>query len=130
MSPWHYPKQPEIMRKLEIQGRTESVQTIYYCDWPEDLEESRRNKDLAITQASVTAGRSHKYLRDDVNRIYRPRKNGGRGLAGVEDSVGASIERLEDNMQKRGARLITDIRNNTDNMRTNRMTITRKQNLE
>ena len=31
------------------------------------------------------------YLRDDVNRVYATRKEGGRGLASIEDSVDASI---------------------------------------
>ena len=40
----------------------------------------------------------HKSLnpRDHVDRLYVPRKEGGRGLAKIEDSVDASIQRLED----------------------------------
>ena len=36
----------------------------------------------------------HKALhsRDDVARLYVPRKEGGRGLASIQVSVGASIE--------------------------------------
>ena len=70
----------------------------------------------------------HKALhpRNDVDRLYVPRKEGGRVLTSIEDSVGSSIQRLEDYIQKHGGRLITATRNNTDNMRTNRMTITRK----
>ena len=39
----------------------------------------------------------HKTLhpRDDVDRLYVPRKEGGRGLASIEDSVDTSIQRLE-----------------------------------
>ena len=44
-----------------------------------------------------------------------------------EDSVDVSIQRIEDYIKKRGGRLITATRNNTDNMRTNRTTINRKQ---
>ena len=71
----------------------------------------------------------HKALhpRDDVDRLYVPRKEGGRGLTSIEDSVDVSIQRLEDYIQKRGGRLITATRNNTDDTRTNRMIITRKQ---
>ena len=38
----------------------------------------------------------HKALhpRDDVDRLYVSRKEGGRGLASIEDSVDASIQRL------------------------------------
>ena len=40
----------------------------------------------------------HKALhpRDDVDRLYVSRKEGGRGLASIEDSVDASIQQLED----------------------------------
>ena len=40
----------------------------------------------------------HKALhpRDDVDRLYVSRKEGGRELASIEDSVDASIQRLED----------------------------------
>ena len=40
----------------------------------------------------------HKVLhpRDDVHRQYVSRKEGGRRLASIEDSVDASIQRLKD----------------------------------
>ena len=47
------------------------------------------------------------------------RKAGGRELASMEDSVGASI-RLEDYTEKRREGMITATRNDTDNMKTNR----------
>ena len=74
----------------------------------------------------------HKALhpRDDVNRLYVLRKDGGRGLASIEDSVDASIQRLEDYIQKHDGGLITAIRNDTDNTMDNRMTLTRKQKWE
>ena len=34
--------------------------------------------------------------RDDVDKLYEPRKEGGRGLASIQDSVDASIQQLED----------------------------------
>ena len=39
----------------------------------------------------------HKALhpRDDVDRLYVSRKEGGRRLANIEDSADASIQRLE-----------------------------------
>ena len=60
----------------------------------------------------------HKALhpRDDVDRLYTARKKGGRGLAGIEDSVDEKYE----------GGLITAIKNDIDNT-TNRMVITRKQ---
>ena len=44
----------------------------------------------------------HKALhpRDDVDRVYVSRKEGGRGLTSIEDSVNASIQGLEDNIEK------------------------------
>ena len=38
--------------------------------------------------------------RDDVERLYVSRKEGGRRLASIEDSIDASIQRLEDYLQK------------------------------
>ena len=74
----------------------------------------------------------HKALhpRDDVDRLYVSRKERGKGLASIEDSVDASIQRLEDYIEKHERGLITAIRNNTDNMIDNRMKITRKQKWE
>ena len=74
----------------------------------------------------------HKALhpRDDVDRIYVPRKEGGRGLASIEDSVDASIQRLKDYIEKHEGGLITAIRNNTDNTIDNRMIKTWKQKWE
>ena len=74
----------------------------------------------------------HKALhpRDDVDTLCVSRKEGGRGLASIEDSVDASIQRLEDYIQKHDGGLITAIRNDTNNTIDNRMTITRKQKWE
>ena len=74
----------------------------------------------------------HKALhpRDDVDRLYVSRKEGGRGLANIEDSIHTSIQRLEDYIEKHERGLITTIRNNTDNTIDNKMTTTRKQKLE
>ena len=70
------------------------------------------------------------YPRDDVDRLYVSRKKGGRGLTSIEDSVDASIQRLEDYIEKHERRLITTIRNDTDNTIDDRMTTTRKQKWE
>ena len=73
----------------------------------------------------------HKALhpRDDVDRLYVSRKEGGRGLTSIEDSVDASIQRLEDYIEKHERGLITTIRNDTDNTIDDKMT-TRKQKWE
>ena len=69
----------------------------------------------------------HKALhpRDDVDTLYVSRK-GGKELASIADSIDASIRRLEAR-RKRGERLITATKNDTDNTRT---VIIRKQKWE
>ena len=71
----------------------------------------------------------HKALhpRDDVDRLYVSRKEGGRVLASIEVTVDASIQRLEDYIEKYERGLIKTIRNDTDNSIDERMTKTRKQ---
>ena len=53
----------------------------------------------------------HKALhpRDDVDRLYVSRKEGGGGLASIENSIDALIQRLEDYIQKYDGELITAI---------------------
>ena len=53
--------------------------------------------------------------REDCDRLCVSRKEGGRRLASIEDSVDESIQRLDGYIQERGERLITTIRNDTDN---------------
>ena len=74
----------------------------------------------------------HKALnpRVDVDRLYVSRKEGGRGLASIEDSVDASIQWFEDYIGKHQGGLFTAIRNDTDNTIDKRMTITKKQKWE
>ena len=74
----------------------------------------------------------HKALhpRDDVDRLYVSRKKGWSGLASIEETVDASIQRLEDYIENHEQGLITTIRNDTDNTMDERMTTTRKQKWE
>ena len=74
----------------------------------------------------------HKALhpRNDVNRLYVSRKEGGGGLASIEDNTDTSVQRYEDYIEKPAGRLITVTQNDTENRKTNIMTITRKQKLE
>ena len=67
---------------------------------------------------------------DDIDRLYVSRKEEGRGLASIEDSVDASIQWLEDYIEKLERGLITAIRNDTDNTINDRMTTIRKQKWE
>ena len=68
--------------------------------------------------------------RDDVNRLYVSRKEGGRGIANFEGSVDVSIQRLKDNREKRGGRQRITTRNNTDDKMSGWTEITRKQTWE
>ena len=52
---------------------------------------------------------------DNVDRLYVSWNGGGRGLACIEDSVDASIQRLEDYIEKPEGGLLTAIKNDTDN---------------
>ena len=61
--------------------------------------------------------------RDDVDRLCFKK----RGHTSIEESVDASIQRLEDYIEKLERGLITAIRNDTDNTIDDRMNITRKQ---
>ena len=74
----------------------------------------------------------HKALhpRDDVDRQYVSKKEGGRRFNSIEDSVDASIQRLEHYIEKHERRMITAIRKDNENMIDYRMTITRKQKWE
>ena len=67
-----------------------------------------------------------KHVLDDVGRLYVSRKEGGRGLTSIEDSVDASIQQLK--KQKGG--LIAGIRNDADSTIDHRMKIKRKQKWE
>ena len=54
----------------------------------------------------------HKTLhpRDDVDRLYVSKKEGGSGLASIEDSVDILIQQLEDYIEKHEGGLITAIK--------------------
>ena len=73
----------------------------------------------------------HKALhpRNDVDRLYVSRKEEGRELASIEDTIDASIKRLEDYIEKHERGQISTIRNDTDNTIDERLT-TRKQKWE
>ena len=64
---------------------------------------------------------------DDVDRLYVPRKEGGRGHASIEDSVDASIQRLEVYIEKHERGLKKAIKNDTDNTIDDRRAITKEK---
>ena len=61
--------------------------------------------------------------RDDDGRLYVSRKEGRRGLASIEDSIDASIQQLEDYIEKHGLIQIIATRNNTDDSTISRTEI-------
>ena len=62
------------------------------------------------------------HARDNKGRLYVLRKEGGRGLTNIDISKWL----LKDYMKKSKERLTTAMRNNTNNAKINRTTITRK----
>ena len=60
------------------------------------------------------------YNNDNVDSLYVSRKKEGRGLISIEDCV-------DDYIEKRGEKLITATRNDTNNTRIDRTEMTRKQ---
>ena len=116
----------KLSRRNLIKGRnTSAVPLVRYSrpflKWTrEELRQmEQRTRKLMTMQKPL-------HPRDDVDRRNVPRKEGGRGLASIEDSVDTSLQRLEDYIEKHERELISDIRNNTDNTIDNRMTKTRK----
>ena len=61
---------------------------------------------------------------------YMSKKEKGRGLTSIEDSVDALIQRLKQYIEKRRGRLLTGTTNNTENTRNKRTEITKTQKVE
>ena len=86
-----------------------------------------------MDQRTKTLTTMHKavHSRDDIDRLYVSRKEGGRGFYSIKDSVDASsIQRFVVYIEEHGGGLIIATRNDTINTKTNRMTINRKQKWE
>ena len=120
---------------------TQSKKRIWNWTWKQ-LETKRRDDYLAVTLVSDSIPflkgakeevqqkenswlciRPYLHPRDDIDRLYGPRKEGRGGIATIPDSVTTLIRRLEDSIKKSKERLITATRKI-------RKTITRKQNWE
>ena len=65
-----------------------------------------------------------------MHRQYESRKEGGRRLDKIEDNADASIRRQAVYIKKSLEKVITAASNSTDNMRTNRIKLTKKQKWE
>ena len=90
----------------------------------EELQQMDKRTKKVITMHMVL------HLRDNTDGLHVPRKEGGRGFTNIQDNVNASILRLKDYINKCRRRLVTAIRNNTDNPIIKRTEITRKQKWE
>ena len=66
-----------------------------FLKWTRDKlkEMDQRTRKLTTMQKAL-------HPRDDVDRLYGSRKEGGRGLASIEDTVDASIQQLENYIEK------------------------------
>ena len=108
---------------------TRVVSLVRYCG---PLRKWTRDELKQIDQRTRNLMKTHKAIhpRDDVDRLYVSKKEEGRGLASIEDSVDSLIQRLEDYIHKHDGGLITAIRNDTNNTMDNRMTIIKKQKWE
>ena len=92
---------------LETKINTWAIRLVRYSGpflkWTRDelKQIDQRTRKLMTMQKAL-------HLRDDVGRLYVSGKEGGRGIASIEDSVGASI-RFEDYIQKHDGGLITAV---------------------
>ena len=84
-----------------------------------------------MDQTTIKLMAMHKALhsRNNVDRLYVSRKEGGKAFASTEYSVDASIL-LKDYREKYTGILLTAIRNNNDDTGINRTKISRKQKWE
>ena len=97
-------------------------------EWKTRNNNNNNNEFWQKDQRTKKLMKMHKALhaRDDRDRLYVWRKDGRRGLASIDENVGASIWRLKNYIKKCKVSLITSTRNNTDNIKINRTTIIRK----
>ena len=115
--------------ETKLSGRTPYQRAVPLVRYSGHFLKWTRDELKQMDQRTRKIMTMHKALhpRDDVDRLYISRKEGGRGLASIEDSIDTSIQRLEDYIQKHEGGLITATRNDTENTMDNRLTITRKQ---
>ena len=95
---------------------TWAVSSVRYSEplfkWTRELKQmDQRTRKLMTMHKAL-------HLRNVVDRLYVSRKERGRRLASTEDSFDASMQWLEDYIEKLGEGLIIATRNNTDNRRT------------
>ena len=119
----HLEQSLKLSKRAGGVGNRRSAETIQTTALVRTARVLKRALDLRRFALTLT-------LVKDNHLINSALKEGGRGLASIEDSVDALIQRLEDYVQKHDGGLLTDIRNDIDNPMDNRMTITMKQKWE
>ena len=75
------------------------------------LQEAEELKQMNPRRRKLMIMNKALHSRDDIDRLYVSIKEGGRGLVNTEDSVDASIQRLEDYIEKRGERKLQNANN-------------------
>ena len=131
----------KYLRILEADKMKDKILKEYLSRTRKLLETkiSSRNLIKVINTWDVFLGRCWgpflKWTRDELNqidqrRLYVSRKEGGRGLTSIEDSVDASIHRLQYYTGKHERGLITAIITDTDKTIGDSMTINGKQKWE
>ena len=80
-----------------------------FLNWTEELKQvAQRNIKLMTMNKAL-------HHRDDVDRLYESRKERGRWLTSIEDSIDASIQRLKNYIEKHREGLIRVNKNDADN---------------
>ena len=101
------PLETKSYRRILIKGiNTWAVSLIRYpfLKWArEELKQMDQRIRKLMTKHKVF------HPRDDTGRLYESRKEGRRALASIQDSVDTSINQLEDNIHRRGGKLIVAI---------------------
>ena len=97
----------EKKRKRNISGERENYSKPNYVT---EISSARKKIQMDKRIRKLMTMLKALHLKDVVDRLCVSRKEGRRRLASIQDSVNASIQRLEDYVKKRRERLITATR--------------------
>ena len=123
------------LEDLEIKGRVETIQTTallrsarilrrFLETWGDLLKDHqltlmwktlKEYTIIIIMIIKLMVMHEALHSRDDVDRLHVSNKEGIRGHVSIQSNIDASIQRLQDYIKKNGGKLITAIRNSTDN---------------
>ena len=130
-----YLRQTRKLLKTKFGGRNiarrtnnSSISLVRYrgnfleCTKEELQQMDQRTRELITTRESL-------YQRDDIDKLYVSRKERGRGLACLEDSLDSSIRRLVDYIKKSKRRIITQKKHKDQKKKNWEKEIVRKTNV-